>query len=268
MAQHELKSGRTRHEQVSEWLRSQIERGAYRPDDRLPSENELGERFGTSRITIRRALQTLENEGLIYRRQGLGSFVQKPRLRHGLVRLTDFAQDMERAGLEASSRILFHAPVKAEASIALVLDIEVGTTVVRLDRVRLGDGEPVALDRTWLPAFYAQLLEGRDLTHETIYHVLERDYNIPVLRGRYRIEAVNADAEVASALKVPRGRALLLLERTSMTVGDRQVYYQRRYYRNDRAAFELEVERSSDGASSRPDGLPLRDFEPVIKRAV
>lgn len=266
MDQYELQPGRARHEQVSEWLRSQIEEGTYRPDDRLPSENELGERFGTSRITVRRALQTLESEGLIYRRQGLGSFVQKPRLRHGLVRLTDFTQDMERAGLEASSRIVFHAPVQAESNIAAALGVETGSVVVRLDRIRMGDSEPVAFDRTWMPPLYAQLLEGRDLAHETIYHILERDYGIPVLRGRYRIEAVNADTEIAAALHVPRGRALLLLERTSMTLGERRVYYQRRYYRNDRVAFELEVERVPDGAAQRTDGIPLREFEPVFKR--
>lgn len=262
----ELQPGRARHEQVSEWLRSQIEEGVYRPDDRLPSENELGERFGTSRITVRRALQTLESEGLIYRRQGLGSFVQKPRLRHALVRLTDFTQDMERAGLEASSRIVFHAPVKAESHIAAVLGVETGSMVVRLDRIRMGDSEPVAFDRTWMPLLYAQLLEGRDLSHETIYHILERDYGIPVLRGRYRIEAVNADAEIAPALQIPRGRALLLLERTSFTVGDKSVYYQRRYYRNDRVAFELEVERVPDGTEKRTGGVPLREFESVYKR--
>ncbi|RMF52818.1 MAG: GntR family transcriptional regulator, partial [Bacteroidetes bacterium] len=238
-----LKPGRPRHEQVSDWLREQIEQGVFGVDARLPSENQLGERFGVSRITVRRALQTLENEGLIYRRQGLGSFVRDHRVRQGLVRLTDFVEDMMQAGLTPASRVLFHGPEPAPPEAAAALEVEPGTTVVRLDRLRLGDGVPLAFDRTWLPVFYAQLLEGHDLTAETIYHILERDYGIPVLRGRYRIEAVNATEDLADHLDVPVGRALLRISRTSFTEGDRRIYFQQRYYRSDRVAYELELAR-------------------------
>ena len=71
----DLESGRPRHEQISDWLRQQIENGSYAVDEKLPSEKELGEQFDVSRVTVRRALQTLESEDYIYRRQGLGSFV-------------------------------------------------------------------------------------------------------------------------------------------------------------------------------------------------
>ena len=83
-----LKPGQPRHEQISDWLRVQIQEGVYAADAQIPSESQLTERFEVSRITVRRALQTLENEGLIYRRQGLGSFVKDTRVRQGLVRLT------------------------------------------------------------------------------------------------------------------------------------------------------------------------------------
>jgi GntR family transcriptional regulator len=66
--------------------------------------------------------------------------------------------------------------------------------VLRLDRLRLGDGEPLALDRTWIPPYYAQLVEGHDLAQETLYRVLEREFGIPALSGRYRITAAAADA--------------------------------------------------------------------------
>ena len=263
-----FRSGRPRHEQLSDWLREQIAAGHYAAHDQLPSEHDLGELAGVSRITVRRALGTLENEGLIYRRQGLGSFAAPPPLPQGLVRLTDFAQDMERAGLEPSSRVLHHAPEAVPPAAAAALGLEEGTTVVRLDRLRLGDGEPVAVDRTWLPPFYAQLLEGHDLTRETIYDVLEQDYDIPVLRGQYRIEATLAGAAEAAPLGVAEAAPLLLIERTSRTVGDRAVYYQRSYYRADRVAFDLELarEQGAKEASDRRGGMPLREFEPVFKR--
>ena len=114
-----FRSGVSRHEQLSDWLRDRIRAGEYVAHDQLPSEAELGELSGVSRITVRRALATLENEGRIYRRQGLGSFAAPPALPQGLVRLTDFAQDMERAGLSASSRVLHQAPEAASPTVVV-----------------------------------------------------------------------------------------------------------------------------------------------------
>ncbi len=261
-----LKPGRPRHEQVSDWLRAQIEAGHFVEDQQLPSESRLGERFGVSRITVRRALQTLEAEGLIHRRQGLGSFVQSPPLRQGLVRLTDFVEDMAQAGLEATSRVLHYGPLPAPPEVTAALALPPGTVVFRLDRLRLGDGEPIAFDRTWLPSFYAALLDGCDLERETIYRILERDYQIPVARGHYRIEAVNADAETAAHLRLPEGAALLRIQRRSLTHHNHPIYFQIRYYRSDRVAYELSLERDPDRKASPSDGLPLREFEPVFKR--
>lgn len=259
-----LKPGRPRHEQISDWMRERIQQGILQPDAQLPSESQLGEQFGVSRITVRRALQTLEGEGLIYRRQGLGSFVRETRVHQGLVRLTDFAEDMAQAGLRAASRVLHLGPEEAGPDVAAALGLDPRRVVVRLDRLRLGDDEPIAFDRTWLPVAYAQLLDGRDLVHESIYQILERDYEIPVLRGRFRIEAVGADADVAAHLQVPEGRALLLIERCSFTHGDRPVYFQRRFYRSDRVAYELELERDPS-QRARQAGMPLQEFEPVFK---
>ncbi len=259
----ELESGRPRHEQISDWLREQIEQDTYEVDEKLPSEKQLGDRFDVSRVTVRRALQTLENEDYIYRQQGLGSFVKERRAAQGLVRLTDFAQDMAQAGLETSSQVEHHAPEAPPPAVAVHLDTD-DQTVMRLDRLRLGDGRPVAFDRTWLPMFYAQLLEGHDLEEETIYHILEAEYDIPVLRGHYRITAANADAPIADLLGVDAGQALLLIERLSLTEGDKRVYFQRRYYRSDRVAYELELARDTTRHDAGEHGMPLREFEPVF----
>ena len=259
----DFEPGRPRHEQISDHLRQQIETGAYAEDEKLPSEKELCESFDVSRVTVRRALQTLEHEGYIYRRQGLGSFVKARQAAQGLVRLTDFAQDMAQAGLEATSEVTHHAPEMPPPAVASPLGLDDDTQVVRLDRRRLGDGQPIAFDRTWLPMFYAQLLENHDLTHETIYGILEQDYEIPVLRGHYRITAANADADTAEALDVAPGQALLLIERLSLTQGDKPIYFQRRYYRSDRVAYELELARDTD-ARPPAQGMPLHDFEPVF----
>jgi len=259
----ELRPGLPLHEQISQHLRSEIEGGALMAHTALPSEHQLCRTYGVSRVTARRALQTLEGEGLIYRRQGLGSFVRDRRLTEGLVRLTDFAQDLERVGIQASSRLLHRGFEAATPALAMRLAVPEGSLVLRLDRLRLGDGHPVALDRTWLAPFHAQLLEGHDLGSDTIYGILEREYQIPILSGRYRISATAAETGLAEALGVPEGSPLLLIERTSRTAGDRPVYVQDRFYRSDRMAYELELVRAP-GSSVEAGAMPLRDFEPVV----
>jgi len=260
-----IRPGVPLHEQISSFLRGKIEGGEWVADTQLPSEHDLCVAFDVSRVTVRRALQTLEADALIFRRQGLGSFVCERRMAQGLVRLTDFAQDMARAGLQATSRVLHRGNEPCPPLVAERLGHEAEAPILRLDRLRLGDGEPMALDRTWIPLYYAQLLEGRDLTHETLYRVLEQDHGIPVLSGRTRITAASADPFLAEQLGVEPGVALLVMERTSRSVGERALYFQRRFYRSDRMAYELELAREPGWQGApRGEGMPLRDFEAVL----
>jgi GntR family transcriptional regulator len=261
----ERRPGIPLHEQISSWLKGEMAAGHLPPESQLPSENELCDRFGVSRVTVRRALQTLDADGLIYRRPGLGSFVCDRRMSQGLIRLTDFAQDMARAGIRATSRVLSRTTEPCPELIAERLGVAPGLPVLRLDRLRLGNGEPMAMDITWIPPYYAQLLEGHDLGRETIYQVLERDYGIQALSGRYRISAGTADQETAKQLGVEPGEALLVLDRTTRTVGQKVLYFQRRFLRADRMAYELEAAR--EPGRETPEGMPLREFETVFVRS-
>lgn len=260
-----LKEGTPRHKQISEWLKNQIEEGNYEIDEKLPSENELCKKFDVSRVTVRKALQTLENKGLIYRSQGLGSFVCDDRPRQSFIQLTDFEEDMRRAGLEPLSKVIQLTTEKASDQIASILNVDPESTVVRLDRLRLGDEQPIAFDTTWLPMFYGQLIEGYDLKNETIYEILEDDFDIPVEKGYFRIEAENASDDMAKHLQVTPGDALLLIDRISLTVGEKPIYYQKRYYRSDRIIYELMAERESD-SKGNSGSMPLREFMPVVRK--
>lgn len=260
-----LQDGIPRHAQISQWLRTEIEQGRFSPNEKLPSENELCKMFEVSRVTVRKALQTLENEQLIYRSQGLGSFVGDLRPRQWLLHLTDFEEDMRKAGMEAVSRVIRQTVEPVPERVASLLRLHEGDKVLRLVRLRLGDGQPIALDITWLPLFYGQLINGYDLEKETIFRILERDYDIPVQKGFYRIQAENADARVAEYLQVEPGRALLLMDRLSLTTGDKPVYYQKRYIRSDRMMYELVADRG-DGGRQGESNMPLREFLPIFNR--
>lgn len=259
-----LKKGLPRHEQISNWLKEQIAANKYGVDEKLPSENDLSHKFDVSRVTVRRALQTLENEDLIYRSQGLGSFVSDRRSAQKLVGLTDFYEDMNRAGMKATSQVVQIERVEADEKLISRLKLKEGTPVFRLDRLRMGDGQPIAFDITWLPMFYWQLVEGHDLSKDTIYEILEEEFEIPVEKGCYHIEAENADGYLAEHLQVYPGQALLLIDRLSMTVGEKPIYYQKRYYRTDRIVYQLMVEREPGTSSS--DSMPLKEFNTVFEK--
>ncbi len=239
-------------------LRAKIEAGQYNPGARLPSELELARTYGVSRITSRQALDLLCSEGLLVRRQGMGSFVCTSRVTQPLVRLTDFVEDMAQAGLKAESRVLRFEPEPAAPVLASLLGIEPDTTVFRLDRLRMADGTPIALDWTWLPAQFGKLLAGEDLANQTIYGILEKEYGIPIVSGEYTIEACIAGEDQGELLEIEPGDPLLLFGRTSFTEGGRAVYHQKRFYRADQVRYRLTLARTAPGSSA------IESFGPVF----
>lgn len=262
----ELKEGTPLHKQISDWLKHEIDSGALAADEKLPSENELAQKFDVSRVTVRRALQTLENDQLIYRCQGLGSFVTDQRTHQSFSILNDFTEELAGSGMKASSNVLSftHENIEGRSEILSYLDIENKQVALKIERVRLGDGEPIAYDVTWMPMFYGQLIEGYDLEQTTIFKILEEEFDIPVERGCYRIEATVADEQLGTHLDVEPGTPLLQINRISYTIGDKPVYFQKRYYRNDKMVFELMAERPSQTGDNE-ENLPFKEFTPVFR---
>jgi GntR family transcriptional regulator len=249
---------------LRETLRERIRRGEFAPGARLPTEEELCRQYGVSRITASRAVRDLAAEGLVVRRQGRGTFVAAPVVQHDLVRLTDFVEDMQQAGLQAESRVLAQEQVAAPAHVAEALGLSAGAPVTELWRLRLGDGAPLAVDVTWLPPPIAALLEGEDLAHQTIYGILERRHGLRIERGEYLIEAVAAAGRVAEALAVPQGAPLLRFHRTSWAATGQPVYHQERYYHGERVRYRLTLERR--GRPLAEAASTIRTFEPVFER--
>jgi len=239
-------------------LKAKIEAGDYQPDDRLPSELELSRSYKVSRITSRQALDLLCTDGFLVRRQGMGSFVASDRVSQPLVRLTDFVEDMAQAGLQAESRVLRFEGEPATPHVASLLDIAPDTIVSRLDRLRLANGTPIALDWTWLPPQFGKLLVGEELTSRTIYSILEGEYGIPIVSGEYVIEACIASEEQGRLLEMGEGDPLLVFGRTSFTTGGKAVYHQKRFYRADRVQYRLTLRRTAPGEST------IERFTPVF----
>ncbi|MCH2450041.1 MAG: GntR family transcriptional regulator [Gracilimonas sp.] len=255
----ELQDGTPLHKQISNWLRGQIQDGLLKENEKLPSENELSDSFDVSRVTVRRALQTLENEQLIYRCQGLGSFVSDQRTHQSFAELKDFEEELSGTGLQASSKVISFRQEKVTPEICSYLGVKENTIVVKLERIRLGNEQPIAYDITWLPVFYGQLIDGYDLQKTTLFKILENEFEIPIDKGCYRLEAAAADTTIANYLDIKKQTPVLLIDRISYTIRDKPIYFQKRYYRNDKIVFEVRTQRGSSD-QKRSQGAPVNEF--------
>lgn len=266
MVSHQLNAGPTPlYHQLKQILRAEIERGTYQPGDRLPAESELIQRYGISRITVRQALDELETEGVVIRRHGKGTYVAEQRIEQDLVRLTDFVEDMEMAGLAPSSQVLAFTREPANQVVAEALALRKDEEVVRIDRLRLANDRPIAYDTTWMPLRFGLLLSEAALANETIYHILETRYSIPVEAGTFHITAATATPEQAKLLALTAGTGLLLIQRISYTTGDVPVYVQERYYRPDRVSYRVTLRRHKNAMGGM---TAISELRPIFTESV
>ncbi|UOP10283.1 GntR family transcriptional regulator [Pseudomonas palleroniana] len=200
------------YEQIAHRLLEEIQRGDFEPSGKLPSEAELGQRFGVSRVTVRLAVGKLSDDGVVERKQGKGTFVAAKQVRHGLDALRSFHEALLLQGLKPSMHVISHSeqPVP-EALRELFAD---AARCLQVERLHFVDEEPIALGRSYLPAELASVVWA-DVEHQPIYSVLEAVTGLPVSRADLAIRAQEADKSLASALNVKRGAALLVMERTS-----------------------------------------------------
>ena len=233
------------YSRVETVLAGEITPGDLKVGDQLPTEDRLIERFGVSRITVRRAIQNLVDRGLVEIRRGKGTFVAAPKITQGLTELTGFVEDMQAVGRKPTARVLRKEIVTADATVASRLALTRGERVVRIRRVRLADGIPLSFDETYLPLEIGKRIMADNLKVEPIFSLLERKYNVPLVEAEYKLDAVAADAEVAAALKVKQGSPVFRIERTSYSTGSRPVDYETLHYRGDLVQFATRLVRKS-----------------------
>ncbi len=217
--------------------------GEFPVGSQLPTEDNLIQRFAVSRTTVRKAIQNLSSRGLIEIRRGTGTFVAQPRITQDLTELTGFVEDMAALGHAATARLIDRNVVAADVHVAQHLGLAVGTRVIRIRRVRLANGVGMSLDETYLPLEIGEKIVTHDLELEPIFTLLEQRYGIPLLEAEYKLEAISADQDVAAALGVEAGSPIFRIERTSYSVGDRPVDYEKLHYRGDLIRFRTRLAR-------------------------
>ncbi|MGI3780508.1 MAG: GntR family transcriptional regulator [Janthinobacterium lividum] len=235
--------GRPLYHQLKRWISGQIASGHFPPGSRLPDEQQLSGSLGVSRGVVRQAMSELAFEGLVSKQQGRGTFVAEPKVEARLMsQLPGLAADAAAHGQTVSSHVLGLAEVPAGEVVAQSLKIAEGTPVVRLERLRSIDGEPLALAVTYLPSALAGGLLDVDLEGEvSLYGVLAREFDLPVVGARRRVEAAVAGAREARLLTLRRGAPLLVLRSVSHTTGGRPLEYFSALHRGDRCAFSASL---------------------------
>jgi GntR family transcriptional regulator len=190
-----------------------IASGQWRDGDRLPPERELCGRFDVSRATLRQALAELEDRGLVTRHQGRGTFVSKPRAQLPIVGVFSIRDAMEALGLRMTTRVLSVERVEADRELATDLACLPGDAVVFIERLRIGDGEPMVLDTAHLRADLFPGLEEIDLEQRSLYDVLESDYGRSVAEASETLEPVILTPRECRLLEVPAHTTALLTRR-------------------------------------------------------
>ncbi|MCO5198246.1 MAG: GntR family transcriptional regulator [Anaerolineae bacterium] len=230
--------------QVRDSLKEYIDGDASSPGDQLPSEPDLCRLFNVSRTVIRQALRGLEGEGLIVKRKGRGTFIAEPKIGESLFQeLTGFYQDMSRRGHEPTSQVLKQAIIPASQKVAAFLQIEPETPVIRIDRVRYVNDEPIVFVTTYLPHALCPALVEADLTNRSLYAWLEDTYGLQIERGHRVLEAIVAGEYEARLLEINEGAPLIALESISFLQDGTPLEYYTALHRGDRSRFEVELLR-------------------------
>jgi GntR family transcriptional regulator len=229
--------------QVENVIIDRISDGSLPPGTRLPSEDDLVQEYTVSRTTIRAAIQSLVQRGLVEIRRGKGTFVTQPKITQELTELTGFVEDMQALGRHAKAKLLDQRVVAANQVVARQLALSQGTPVVRIQRIRLADAIPLSFDETYLPKQLGDKVMADNLETEPIFSLLEQKYRTPLVEAEYRLEAVCADPTVATALRIDVGSPIFLIERTSYSIGHRPVDYEKLHYRGDQIRFVTRLMR-------------------------
>ena len=237
-----------RYQAIAAAVRDRVREGHYGPGRLLPSEAELSAEFEASRVTIRRALETLRDDGLIAARQGFGWFVASEPLRQTLGELHTIEGQLEESGIVTERRIIEFAFGRAPAAVRKALSTD---QILRVKRVNMADGEPFAVVTVWCPAELAQSLSRRDVERSPFYELLGVS-----LRGA--TQTIGADlvaSDDAALLGVPEGSPVLVCERLTTDVDGRPVLFSHHVFPAHRTEFVVELPHAEP--SIAPTGLRL-----------
>jgi len=237
------------YHQLKTVLLEKLKLGEWKPNEQLPTEDELGAQFGVSKATVRQALRDLAQAGLVRREQGRGTFVAEHRVQFGPRQLNSFTEEMRDFGLQSESRVLSQTVEAAGGELVDQLRVAERSPVFRLLRLRLAGGEPMGLQTVYIPCEFAPSLFDTDFGSASLYETLERVHGLTLDHAIQKHFAVAISREEAALLNVAEGVPALGGVRLTFSRDGRPIELTRSIMRGDRYQIQLKLVRVSHRSS-------------------
>ena len=222
--------------QVSQILEEMIKKGGIKPGEKLPPEEILADQFEVSRPTINKAISLLVRKSLVSQERGRGTFVREKEVKLTLMQeLASFGEAFKRQNIRFHTEVLALRKEEANKDIADRLEMKEGDIVVYLKRLRYIEKEPILLSESYLPHDLFPGLENEDFTKNSLYSLLEKKYNVPVIKTERCVRAVKALDEEAHFFRIPIGEPVIQLEGVAFSPKNLKVEYFNTRLRGDKA---------------------------------
>ena len=232
MASTNRSIGLPAYQRIQGSIRRRIEAGDLRTGEAVPSERDLAKLHKVSLMTARHALATLEREGVVERRRGIGTFVSAPKIHFN--KLMSYTEQMASRNMTAGSKVLFGRIIDNEQEANARLSLSPKSSVLKLERLRHAAGEPFALETCYLSAAQFSGLLSAPLDQESLFGVLERDFHVELGYADEEVDATGADSRTADLLGIPRREPLLRIRQVIFSTTGKAILYVLGFYRSDR----------------------------------
>jgi GntR family transcriptional regulator len=231
--------------QLKSYIQNQISSGGWKPGEQIPSEAELCRKFQISRTTIRQAISELVTQGKLKRTQGRGTFVAQYNIEKSLFFLAGFSAEMKMRGLKPSSKVLKFDTIPPSDLIVQRLQLKENEPVIFLRRLRLADGQLIAIHNCYLPfnRFFSIIHENPE---DSLISLLQNKFNTIAVRSIRTIESISCPAPEAKLLDIEVGFSILYDKGTIFDQNDQPFEYDECFYRGDRFSFNIEIINQQD----------------------
>jgi len=228
------------HYQIKEILQEMIENEVLKPGESIPTERELCEIQGVSRMTVNKAIMSLVNEGLIYREQGKGTFVSKPKVNHEISQLKGFTEQMQENGVVSKTKILSFKVIEATKQHKFELKMpEDENKIIEIKRLRFSNEEPVAIEIAWLPYYLCKDMTREMIEDKSLYGILREKYGYHPYKAKQTIEPIMLNEYESKLLNQENSALALMFRRRTYLENETPIEYTKAIYRSDNYKYEI-----------------------------
>lgn len=229
------------YKQLKNKILEDIDSGKLMHGDKLPSERELADQYGISRMTARHTLSILEREGVVERRIGAGTFITNKKIEMDFITFNSFTKNMLGKGLQPSTQLLSIRKDRAKPSLAKKLKVSEGEELIVIKRLRLVDGTPVAIEESFIPYRYCAGIEERIADNTSLYQVLEDHYGIVLVKAKEYMQVTFSDEAESKLLRIKSDSPCIMLEAVAFDRNGREIEFSKSITRSDIVRYYSEL---------------------------